>query len=132
MVLTFLTYIFFTGGVVAILYAMLALLSLMNHARVQKKALPERYESGADTPATTGPDVAEAFWGRAEILLHNGRFDAALADCKRVLEINPDHAEAKRLWNRLFPPEPISIVPSGKAIPAAAEVENASHIVEIK
>ena len=131
MVLTFLTYIFFAGGVVAILYAMLALLSLMNHARVQK-ALPERYEPGADTPATTGPAVAEAFWGRAEILLQNGRFDAALADCKRVLEINPDHAEAKRLWNRLFPPEPVSIVPSGKAIPAAAEVENASHIVETK
>jgi tetratricopeptide (TPR) repeat protein len=131
MVLIFLTYIFFAGGVVAILYAMLALLSLMNHTRVQK-ALPERYEPGADTPATTGPAVAEAFWGRAEILLHNGRFDAALADCKRVLEINPDHAEARRLWNRLFPPEPVSIVPSEKALPAAAEVENAGHIVETK
>jgi hypothetical protein len=131
MVLTFLTYIFFAGGVVAILYAMLALLSLMNHARVQKP-LPEGYEPGADTPATSGPAVAGAFWGRAEILLQNGRFDAALADCKRVLEINPDHAEAKRLWNRLFPPEPVSKVTSGKAIPAAAEVENANHIGETK
>ena len=129
MALTFLAYIFFAGGVVAILYSILALFSLMNHTRVQK-VLPDKYEPGADMLAARGPAVAEAFWERAKILLQNGRFDAALADCKRALEVNPNHADAKRLWEHLFPPEFISIVPAGKALLLAAEAEKACHKTE--
>ena len=129
MALTFLTYIFFAGGVVAILYSILALLSLMNSAQVQK-ALPDEHEPGTDMLAAKGPAVAEAFWERAKILLQNGRFDAALADCKRALEVNPNHADAKRLWEHLFPPEFVSIVPAGKALLLAAEAEKACHKTE--
>lgn len=100
MVLIFLTYIFFAGGIVAIIYLILALFSLVNHAR-QQKALPEKYEPEADMPATSGPPAAEAFWGRTKILLQNEQFDAAFADCKRTLEINPNHAEAKSCWTIL-------------------------------
>ena len=126
MALTFLTYIFFAGGVVAILYSILALLSMMNHAREQK-TLPDKYELEANTPETSGPAVAEAFGGRAKILLQNGRFNAARADCKRALEINPNHADAKRLWEHRFPPEIVSIVPAGKALLLAAEAEKAGY-----
>jgi len=126
MALTFLSLIFFAGGVVAILYSILALLSVMNHARRQK-ALPDKYEPGADILGTREPAVAEAFWERAKILLQNGRFDAALADCKRALEINPNHAGAKRLWEYLFPPEPVSRVPAGKAVLHAAEAEKPGY-----
>jgi tetratricopeptide (TPR) repeat protein len=129
MALTFLAYIFFAGGVVAILYSILALFSLMNHTRVQK-VLPDKYEPGADMLAATEPAVAEAFWERAKILLQNGQFDAALADCKRALEVNPNHADAKRLWEHLFPPEFISIVPAGKALLLAAEAEKACYKTE--
>jgi len=101
MALTLLTCMFFAGGVLAILYSILALLSMMNHARIQK-VQPDKYESGADMQETSGPPVAEAFWGRAKILLQNERFDAAFADCKRVLEINPNHAAAKSLWSIWF------------------------------
>ena len=104
MTLTFLTYIFFGGGVVATLYSIRALFSLMSHDRVQK-FLPDKYEPGAGMMVTGGPAVAEAFWERAKILLQNGRFDAALVDCKRALAVNPNHADAKRLWDHLFPPE---------------------------
>ena len=126
MALTFLTLIFFAGGVVAILYSILALLSLRNHARLQT-ALPDKYEPGADIPGTREPAVAEAFWERAKILLLNGRFDAALADCKCALEINPDHADAKRLWEHQFPPEFVSIFPAEKALLLAAEAEKPGH-----
>jgi tetratricopeptide (TPR) repeat protein len=126
MALTYLTYTFIAGGVVAILYAILALLSMIDHGRRQK-ALPDKYEPGPDMPATIGPPVADAYWGRAKILLQNGRFDDARADCKRTLEINPNHADAKSLLKHLVPPEPVSIVPTG-ALPLAAEVEKASHI----
>ena len=126
MTLTFLTYIFFAGGVVAILYSILALFSLMNHDRVQK-VLPDKYEPGADMMVTGGPAVAEAFWERAKILLQNGQFVAALVDCKRALAVNPNHADAKRLWEHLFPPEFVSTAPAGKALLLAAEAEKASH-----
>ena len=126
MALTFLTYIFFAGGVVAIIYSILALFSLMNPAWGHK-ALPHKYESGADMLATRDPAIAEAFWERAKIFLQNGRVDAALADCKRALEVNPNHADAKRLWEHLFPPEFVSIVPAGKAMLLAAGAEKDSH-----
>ena len=100
MELIFLTYIFFAGGVAAIIYLILALFSLLNHTR-QQKALPEKYEPEADRPATSGPPAAEAFWARTKILLQNEQFDAAFADCKRTLEINPNHAEAKSCWTIL-------------------------------
>jgi len=124
MALTYLTYTFIAGGVAAILYAILALLSMVDHGWRQK-ALPDKYEPGPDMPATIGPPVADAYWGRAKILLQNGRFDAARADCKRTLEINPNHADAKSLWQHLVPPEPVSIVPAGKALPLTAEAEKA-------
>ena len=126
MALTFLTHIFLAGGVVTMIYSILALFSLINHARVQKILL-DKYEPEADMPAPGGPAVAEAFWERTKILLQNGQFDAALADCKRALEVNPNHADAKRLWGHLFPPELVSKVPPGKALLLAAEAEKASH-----
>jgi tetratricopeptide (TPR) repeat protein len=129
MALTFLTYTFFAGGIAAILYSMVALFSLMNHTRVQK-VLSGKYLAGADMQANEGEAFAEAFWERAKVLLQNGRFDAALADCKRALEINPNHADAKRLWEHLFPPGLVSRVPAGKALLLAAEAEKACHIDE--
>ena len=129
MTLTFLTYIFFAGGIVAILYTILALFSVINHARAQE-TLPDKYKPGADMVVTRGPAVAEAFWERAKSLLQNGQFDAAFADCKRALEINPNHADAKRLWDHLFPPELVALVPAGKALLLAAEAEKTSHIGE--
>jgi tetratricopeptide (TPR) repeat protein len=129
MTLTFLTYMFFAGGVVAILYTILALFSVMNHARAQE-TMPDKYEPGAAMVVTRGPAVAEAFWERAKSLLQNGQFDAAFADCKRALEINPNHADAKRLWDHLFPPELVALFPAGKALLLAAEAEKTNHIDE--
>lgn len=126
MALTFLTYIFFAGGIAAILYSMVALFSLMNHTRGQK-VLSDKYLAGAGMQATGGEAFDEAFWERAKVLLQNGQFDAALADCQRTLEINPNHADAKRLWEHLFPPGLVSTVPAGKALLLAAETENACH-----
>jgi len=100
MMLIFLTSIFLAGGTVAIIYLILALFSFMNNARLQK-ALPEKYDPEAGLPATSDPSAAEAFWGRTKILLQNEQFDAAFADCKRTLEINPEHAEAKSCWTIL-------------------------------
>lgn len=120
------TYIFFAAGVVAVFYSILALVSLMNHDRVQKVLL-EEFEPGTDVLVKKGPAVADAFWERAKILLQNGRFDAALVDCKRALKVNPNHTEAKKLLEHLFPPEFGQTVPGGKALLQAAEVEKASH-----
>jgi hypothetical protein len=122
--LTFLSYIFFTGGIIALLYAILALLSLLDHLRAEKKAMPGNYKPGAELQATKGsPATAEALWERTKIFLQNEQFDAALADCKRVLAINPNHAAAKRLWNHLFPPELASHFPAGNAFLLAADTE---------
>ena len=117
-----LTIIIFAGGTVALLYTMLALFSLMNHARIRKD-LSEKYGPGVDLLATRGPAVAWAFWERAKILLQKGRVVAALADCKGTLNINPNHADAKRLWEHLFPPELVSTVQAGEAPLPASETE---------
>ncbi len=126
MALTILRYIFFAGGVAAIVYSLLALLSWMKHVRFQK-FLPDKFEPEASMSAADGPPVAEALWQRAKILLQNERFDAAFADCKRVLEINPDHADARSIWEHLVPPEPVPKIPAGKALPLVAEVEEGDH-----
>ena len=111
MALILLTIIFLTGGFLAILYSIMALLSMLQYSRVQK-ILPEKYQPERDKPDTVGPPVADAFCRRARILLQNGRFDAALADCKRAIDINANHAEAHTLWEhaleREIPPELIA------------------------
>lgn len=123
MTLTLLSYTFFAGGLIALLYAILALLSFLDYLRVQE-AMPGNYKPGAELQATKGSyAAAEALWERAKIFLQYEQFDAALADCKRVLAINPNHAAAKRLWNHLFPPELASRLPAGKAFLLAAETE---------
>jgi hypothetical protein len=58
-----------------------------------------------------------------EILLRNGRFDAALADCKQALAFDPNHPGARRLWNHLFPGDKPSTIPDGKALLRVAENE---------
>ena len=126
MTLIFLTLIIIAGGVVAVLYSILALFSLMNHAWVQKD-LPDEYEPGADMLVTREPAVAKAFWERSKMLLQNGRVDPALSDCKFALEVNPNLAEAKRLWEHLFPPKLVSIVPGKKALLLAAIAEQTGH-----
>jgi len=127
MTLTLLSYIFFTGGIIALLYAILALLSLLDHLRVQK-AMPGNYKPKAELQATKGSSAAaEALWERAKIFLQNEQFDAALTDCKHVLAINPNHAAAKRLWNHLFPPELASRLPAGKTFLLVAEKENTGY-----
>lgn len=98
MTLTILVTLFIISGVPAILYLVLALLRLRNHARHRKILAGIDYHGSAPLSARAAA-VSEAFWGRTKILLQNGRFDAALADCKQALKINPDHPEAKRLWD---------------------------------
>jgi len=120
MTLTALSYIFFAGGIIAIIYAILALLSLLDHLNALK-AVVGNYKQGAKFQATKGTPVTEALWERAKIFLQNEQFDAALADCKRVLEINPNHTAAKRLWNHLFPPELDPRIPAERAFLLAAE-----------
>ena len=126
MALTLLTTIFFVGGVAAILYSLLALLSMLNHARAQK-ALPDKYEPVAGKPVPDGPPIAEAFWARAKILLQNQRFNAALIDCRHAIEINPHHAEANSLWKHLVPPEPVPIVPAEEGVHPAAKASQTSE-----
>ena len=100
MVLNILTYIFFAWGAAVILYAFGALLSWMNHERALK-GLADEHQPGSDMPTASARSVADVFWKRAKILLQNKRLDDALADCKRVLEINPGHAAARRVWKHL-------------------------------
>jgi hypothetical protein len=103
MTLNYLSYIFFAVGIIPILYFILALLNLMDHLEAQKKLMSCNYDTGEDSQRRKGSIAAEAFVERAKILLRNGRFDAARADCKRALAISPDHAEAKRLMNYMLP-----------------------------
>ena len=104
MMLTILNYIFFAGGVFAFFYALLALFSRLDHLRVQK-ALAAAYKPETEIQTTKNSPVAEALWERTKIFLQNEQFDAALADCRQVLAINPNHAAAKRLWDHLPEPE---------------------------
>jgi hypothetical protein len=120
MTLTVLSYIFFVGGIIAIFYAILALLSLLDHSRALKVAAGN-YKQEAKFQVTKSTSAAEALWERTKILLQHEQFDAALADCKRVLEINPNHTAAKRLWNHLFPPELAPHLPAGETFLLAAE-----------
>ena len=124
MALIILTIIFFAGGFLAILYSILALLSMLKYSRAQK-ALPEKYEPESDKPDSIGPPVADAFCRRARILLQNQRFDAALADCKRAIDINANHAEAHTLWEHALekeiPPGLIAEIPSVEVTPPAEE-----------
>jgi len=100
---SYLSYIFYAVAIIPILYFILALLSLMDHLELQKKLMSCNYDIGKDLQWQKGSIAAEAFVERAKIFLRNGRFDAARADCKRALAINPDHAEAKRLINYILP-----------------------------
>ena len=96
---------------------------MLKYSRTQK-SLPEKYEPEPDKPDTAGPPVADAFCRRAKILLQNQRFDAALADCKRAIDINAKHAEALTLWEHALekdiPPELI-VKPSAEIITPAIE-----------
>jgi len=125
MAIMILTIIFFAGGFIAILYSVLALLSMLKYSRAQK-TLPEKFEPAPGKSVTAGPPIAEAYCQRARILLTSGRFDAALADCKRAIDINPKHAEANILWKhaleREIPPE-LAAEPVAEAPPTPAEVE---------
>jgi len=119
-----LTIIFLAGGFVAILYSVLALLSMMRYSRAQK-VLPEKFTPEAGKPATVGPPIVEAYCQRARILLKSQRFEAALADCKRAIDINPKHLEANTLWkhalDREIPPDIVE--PAVEPVPVPAEVE---------
>ncbi|MBW2522064.1 MAG: hypothetical protein JRD64_05125 [Deltaproteobacteria bacterium] len=122
MSLTILVIFFSVAGVPAILYLVLALLSLKNPGR-SRKDIPGMEDHGGSPVSTGEAAVAEAFWGRTKILLRNGRFDAALADCKQALAFDPNHPGARRLWNHLFPGDKFSTIPDGKALLRVAEGE---------
>jgi tetratricopeptide (TPR) repeat protein len=127
MVLMLLTIIFFAGGFISIIYSVLAMLSMLKYSQA-KKVLPEKFTLETGKPATAGPPIVEVYCQRASILLKNERFDAALADCKRAIDINPKHAEANFLWKhaleREIPPEPVS-EPTVEAMLPPAETEPA-------
>jgi len=127
MAITILTIIFFVGGFIAIIYAILALLSMLKNTRALK-VLPDKFEPETGKPETVGPPIVEAYCQRALILLKSQRFDAALADCKRAIDINPKHAEANILWkhalDREIPPAPV-IKPKAEAAPPPVEAEPA-------
>ncbi len=132
MALNILTIIFFIGGFLAVLYSIMALLSILKYSRAQKP-LPERYETEPDKPDTVGPPVADAFCRRARILLQHQRFDAALADCKRAIDINAKHAEAHTLWEHalekeipswlITEPPPEIVSPAVETAPAEKKVK---------
>ncbi|KPK00558.1 MAG: hypothetical protein AMJ60_00835 [Desulfobacterales bacterium SG8_35] len=132
MAIMLLTIIFFAGGLIAILYSVLALLSMLKYSRAQK-ALPAKFSPEAGKPATIGPPIVDAYCQRALILLRSGRFDAALADCKRAIDINPQHAEANNLWKhaqeREVPPAPV-VEPEAETAPPPAEA--APVVKEVK
>jgi tetratricopeptide (TPR) repeat protein len=108
MAVTILTIIFFAAGAFAILYGVAAGLNTLKFMRLQK-SLPEKLKSTGTQPITTGPPAAEAHCERARLLLKRARFDAALADCKRAIDLNPNHAVAHTLWEQALekeiPPE---------------------------
>ena len=132
MALNILTIIFFIGGFLAVLYSVMALLSILKYSRAQK-ALPEKYETEPDKPDTVGPPVADAFCRRARILLQHQRFDAALADCKRAIDINAKHTEAHTLWEHalekeippwlITEPSPEIVSPAVETAPAEKKVK---------
>ena len=135
MALIILTIIFFAGGSLAILYSVLALLSMLKYSRAQK-ALPEKYDSESGKPDTVGPPVADAFCRRARILLRSQRFDAALADCKRAIDINANHAEAHTLWEHALekeiPPGLIEEISPETVAPPVEEVVAKKKIRKVK
>jgi tetratricopeptide (TPR) repeat protein len=120
MALTLLTCIFLAGGVLAVLYSSMALLSWLNHTRV-RKARADIFK----LPAAGGINIAGVFWRRANILLRYERFDAAIADCKRILEIFPNHAEARNLLEHLVSPDTFPGIPERKESPPSPEAEKA-------
>jgi tetratricopeptide (TPR) repeat protein len=125
MAIMLLTIIFFAGGLIAILYSVLALLSMLKYSQAQK-ALPEKFKPEAGKPAKIGPPIVDAYCQRARILLKSRRFAAALADCKKAIDINPQHAEANFLWKHAqekeIPPALLA-EPKAEAAPLPAEAE---------
>ena len=122
MALNFLKFFFLAGGAAAAVFSIVSLLVLIklkdSKTALNKREL-EKNMLGMDRSA-----VAEAFWQRANIFLKNGQINAAFADCKQVLEFNPDHAAARRLWNRFLLPEPVSETPHKKATIFAAKKQD--------
>jgi len=141
MAITILTIIFFVGGSIAIIYAILALFGMLRNTRAQK-VLPDKFVPEAGKPETIGPPIVEAYCRRALILLKSQRFDAALADCKRAIDINPKHAEANILWkhaqDKEIPPAPVdepkaeAAPPSVEAKPAVKKVTKAAKRIKRK
>ena len=117
--MTILATLITVAGVLAIFYLIMALLSLKKRG-LTPADLPGMADHDGTSLSSGEAAVAEAFWRRTEILLQNGRFDAALADCKQALAIDPDHREAKRLWDHLFPGETVSARNEGKTLLRAA------------
>lgn len=119
MALNFLQYFFLAGGIAAAVFSivsLLVLIKLKDSKTASNKHEHETYRVGMDRSA-----VAEALWQRANIFLKNGQINAAFADCKQVLEFNPDHTAARRLWDLLLPPEQVSEAPHKKATIFAAK-----------
>jgi len=115
MTLTVLTIIFSAAGFFAILYSIAAGLSLLKYMQLQK-SLPEKIDSTGPEPLAVGPPTAEAYCNRARLLLKRQRFDAALVDCKRAIDLNPNHKAAHTLWEHALEKEiPPELVPA--AIP---------------
>ena len=121
MAISVLTIIFFAAGFMAMLYGIVAGLSMLKYMQVQK-SLPDKLESSGGEPVAVGPPEAEAFCSRARLFLKRQRFDAALADCKRAIDLNPNHAVAHTLWElaleKEIPPEPVPEELPAEAKPA--------------
>jgi tetratricopeptide (TPR) repeat protein len=111
MAITILTIIFFVGGSIAIIYAILALFGMLKNTRAQK-VLPDKFVPGAGKPETQGPPIVEAYCRRALILLKS----------------NPKHAEANILWkhalDKEIPPAPAD-EPKAEAAPPSVEAKPA-------
>jgi Tfp pilus assembly protein PilF len=119
MAMNFLQFFFLACGVAAVIFSivsLLVLIKLKDNKTPSNKYELEKYLLEKDRIA-----VAEAFWQRANIFLKNGQVNAAFEDCKQVLEFNPNHTAAKRLWNHVLPPELVSEAPHEKAIILAAK-----------
>ena len=119
MTLTVLAIFSLAAVIPALLYLLLARSSSLNNGRVPVETAANG-ELASGPPSPERDAVAEAHWRRAEILLQNGRLDAAVADCRQALAMAPDHPEAKALWDHLFSGEPVAAQKEGVALLRAA------------
>ncbi|HEY8503326.1 MAG TPA: tetratricopeptide repeat protein [Gemmataceae bacterium] len=70
--------------------------------RLARRAGPEQVLAELNALITDEPDFAEAINQRAIVYFQRGEYTRAVADCRRVLELNPYHFGAQAGMGRCF------------------------------